>query len=185
MPELDHLARHFGIFLAGGTADDPSAEHAMLGHDLQQTPGAAAAAILPLIVVARVRLAVGKHHACLFRLMMHADDDRQPHAGGPLAGLLSATSFHMAFLNFSFEPGLAPAGNFAAARKLNVVVGRDAFQELLRVRSGVGRPGRPGLQAEDHESRRRCRFPGTGRRIRFSTHERARRAAPHRIGKCT
>ena len=81
--ELDHLAGDAGILLAGGAADDPGSEHVVLGHDLEQTPGTAPPAILPLVVVPRIHLPVGHHHAGLFRLVMNADDDRQPHARRP------------------------------------------------------------------------------------------------------
>jgi hypothetical protein len=76
-------ARDFGVFFQRRAADQPGAADTVLAHDIEQTPGAAPGAVLPLAVVERIGLAVGHGAGGLLRLMMHANRDRQAHAVGP------------------------------------------------------------------------------------------------------
>src|SRR4029077_10215521 len=80
---LLHGARHFRIFLQRRAADQPGASDLVLGHNVEQTPGAAPRAVLPLAVVERIGLAVRHRTRGLLRLVMHADGDRKPHALRP------------------------------------------------------------------------------------------------------
>ena len=57
----------------------------MLAHDFEQPPSAAPTAVLPLVIVARIRLPIGEHHAGFLRLVMNADDDGKPHAVRPFS----------------------------------------------------------------------------------------------------
>src|SRR5262249_24226099 len=83
MPRFLYGTRDFGIFFQGCAADEPRAADAVLTHDVEQAPGAAAGAVLPFAVVEGSRLAVRHGSGSFLRLMMNADRDRQAHAVGP------------------------------------------------------------------------------------------------------